>query len=305
MDSPVEATASLALNARSVKTIVHPFTFGTRPVADLDVDEDLIAITTTADEEETHITGQIDANEDLEDVHVCAALFDDDHNVIAVGRDFSTTPPDIDEDESGTFDVSVDTSEIDVNDIDQFELWFDAIAHDGITAPVVVGPNDVSAAVHSTGELSPTVSGDGTFTTPDKAFSSNDDYATVTLNATGDPQSQVYRDYNIDDEVPDDSNIDGIAVRVDWKLNAIGDNSQIKVELSWNGGTNWTTAKTNSEGSTTEESVILGGSTDDWGHNWDTDELTNANFRVRITADADAAKTFSFDWIPVTVHYTE
>jgi hypothetical protein len=156
MDSPVEATAPLALNARSVKTTVRPLTLGTKPVADLDADEDDVVITTSADEDETHITGSIDANEDLENIHVCAALFDNDDNVIAVGRDFSTTPGDIDEDESGTFDVSIDTSEIDVDDIDQYELWFDAIAHDGITAPVVVGPNGVDIETTPTPTKTPT-----------------------------------------------------------------------------------------------------------------------------------------------------
>ena len=142
MNSPVEATAPSSINARSIKTTVRPLTFGHKTVADLDVDEDDIAITTSADEDETNITGSIDANEDLENVHVCAALFDNDGNVIAVGRDFSTTPGDIDDNDTGTFDVSVDTSDIDVDDIDQYELWFDAIADNDVTAPVVVGPND-------------------------------------------------------------------------------------------------------------------------------------------------------------------
>ncbi len=142
MDSPVEATAPSSINARTTKETVRALTFGHKSVADLDVDEDNIVITTTANEDETHITGSIDANQDLENVHVCAALFDNDGNVIAVGHDFSTTPEDIDDNDTGTFDVSVDTSAIDVGDIDQYELWFDAIHSSDVTAPVVIGPND-------------------------------------------------------------------------------------------------------------------------------------------------------------------
>jgi len=141
MDSPVEATAPSSIDARTTKETVRPLTFGHKAVADLDVDEDDIEITITDDE--THITGSIDANEDLENVHVCAALFDNDGNVIAVGKDFSTTPGDIDDNDTGTFDVSIDTGDIDVDDIDQFELWFDAIADNDVTAPVVVGPEDL------------------------------------------------------------------------------------------------------------------------------------------------------------------
>ena len=157
MDSPVEATAPSSIDARTTEETVRPLTFGHKAVADLDVDEDDIEITITDDE--TRITGSIDANEDLENVHVCAALFDDDGNVIAVGRDFSTTPGDIDDNDTGTFDVSIDTGDIDVDDIDQFELWFDAIADNDVTAPVVVGPDDIddfTATPTPTGTPTPT-----------------------------------------------------------------------------------------------------------------------------------------------------
>ncbi len=150
MDSPVEASAPSSIDARSVKTTVRPLTFGTKDVADLDVDEDTIAITSTADEDTTDITGTIDANEDLENVHVCAAFFDRDGNVIAVGRDFSTDPDDIDDGHTGTFDVAVDTSAIDINDIDQYELWIDAIHSSDVTAPAVIGPNDVNIEATAT-----------------------------------------------------------------------------------------------------------------------------------------------------------
>jgi hypothetical protein len=142
MDSPVEASAPSSINARTTQETVRPLTFGHKDAADLDVDEDNIEITITDDE--ARIMGSIDANEDLENVHVCAALFDNDGNVIAVGHDFSTTPGDIDDNHTGTFDVSIDTGDINVDDIDQFELWFDAIAGNDVTAPVVVGPDDIN-----------------------------------------------------------------------------------------------------------------------------------------------------------------
>jgi hypothetical protein len=306
MDSPVEATAPTSINAKTTKETVRPLTFGTKDVADLDVDEDNITITATADE--AHIKGTVDVgDDDLRSVHVCAALFDNDGDVIAVGDD-DTSPSDIDSDDSGTFDVTIDTSDIDIGDVDQFELWVDALTHSpsDVTAPVVVGPDDFSSAIQDTGLLSPGDAADvGGFANQDNALTSNDVYATAAASS-GNPKTHVFLDYPLDAaDIPNSANIEGIGVRVDWKIDVVGDNSQIKVELSWDAGTSWTAAKTSTELSTTEETVILGGSSEDWGRNWDVDELTDANFRVRITAASDAAHTFSFDWIPVTIYYTD
>ncbi|MGD0765909.1 MAG: hypothetical protein ABR978_06345 [Dehalococcoidia bacterium] len=145
MDSPIEASLPAGVTAKKVRTTVHPLTFGTKVVADLDVNEDDIAITTSDDTMD--IKGTIDVGgDDLYSVHVCAALLDRDGNVLAVG-DHTASPADINSDASGTFDVPIDTSIMsDTGDIHQFELWVDALVHHptDVTAPVVVGPNDVA-----------------------------------------------------------------------------------------------------------------------------------------------------------------
>ena len=144
-DSPFEVIAPAGVTANHVQTTVYPLTLGKKAVADLDVDEDDIVITTS--DGTTHIKGTVDVgDDDLYAVHVCAALFDNDGNVLAVGS-HTTTPANIDSDDSGTFDVSMDTSGIDdIGDVDQFELWVDALVHNpnDVTAPVVVGPDDVA-----------------------------------------------------------------------------------------------------------------------------------------------------------------
>jgi hypothetical protein len=145
-DSPIEASLPEGVTAKKVQTTVRPLTFGTKAVADLDVDEDNIVITTS--DSTTHIKGTVDVgNDDLRAVNVCAALFDNDGNVLAVGS-HKTSPANINEDGSGTFDVSIDTSTIDIDDVDQYELWVDALTRSpsDVTAPVVVGPNDVEIA---------------------------------------------------------------------------------------------------------------------------------------------------------------
>ena len=94
-------------------------------------------------------------------------------------------------------------------------------------------------------------------------------------------------------------------MRLDWWLDSTANISSMDVELSWNGGTSWTTAQTDTVESTTEHTAILGGSADPWGRTWAVSELSNANFRVRLTSNSDdATRDFFVDWVPVQVTYT-
>jgi hypothetical protein len=302
-DAPIEVVLPTGITANHVQTTVRPITFGTKAVADLNIDNIQI---TTADTT-THITGDIDVgNKDLYAINVCAALLDRHGNVLKVGR-HAASPTNIDSDDSGTFDVSMTADD----DATQFEIWVDAVTHtpSDITAPVVVGPEDISATIMNTGALSPTESvAGGDWTDPDNAFDEDETFATVETT-DGNPMSEVYTGYPLDDaDIPNDAAITGIAVSPEWFVNETGADAKITVELSWDGGTHWTDAKTDSNESTDEENAVtLGSSTDDWGHDWDVDELTDTDFQVRITADTEAgvARTFSLDWIPVTVYFTE
>jgi hypothetical protein len=168
MDSPIEATSDT--NARTVKTTVHPQTFGHKDVADIDeVDENDVDIPDPTGDT-LHIKGPITANEDLEDVHVCAAVFDNDGIVLAVGEDDNVGDADgnIDDGDTANFDVSVDISDLtaedadhNVGDIDSYELWIDARSGSDVTAPAVVGPNDVNVE-----EATPTPTGTPPTATP-------------------------------------------------------------------------------------------------------------------------------------------
>lgn len=95
----------------------------------------------------------------------------------------------------------------------------------------------------------------------------------------GVPESHDYWDYNLG--VPAGALINGIEVRLDWWLDKSA-TSAMNVELSWDGGNSWTTAKMDSNPSTTERTAILGGPLDNWGHTWTANEL-NDNLRVRVT----------------------
>ncbi len=228
-----------------------------------------------------------------------------DGTVLKVGRDI-TSPANIDSDDSGTFDVSMLTDD----DAEQFELWVDAVVHNpnDVTAPVVVGPEDFSAAVQNTGKLSPAAAAGADWADGNNGFAEDEAEATVTI-VNGAEKSEVYSDYPLDAaDIPNDATITGIAVSPEWFVNEVGGDARITIALSWDGGTHWTSAKTDSAESIDEEhTATLGGSDDDWGRDWDVDELTDADFQVRITADTDgiSTRTFNLDWIPVTVYFTE
>jgi hypothetical protein len=113
----------------------------------------------------------------------------------------------------------------------------------------------------------------------------------------------IYRDYNV--SLPGGATINGIEVRLDARVDATGGQPRMCVQLSWDGGASWTTAKTTATNLTTSEATYtLGGAADTWGRTWATGDLTNANFRVRIiNRSSNANRDFSLDWVAVQVTY--
>jgi hypothetical protein len=78
------------------------------------------------------------------------------------------------------------------------------------------------------------------------------------------------------------------------------------VQLSWDGGTTWTTSDQADLTSTSETTLTLGSSIDLWGRGWTTSELSDANFRVRVTNVSDNnADDFEVDAVSVRVHWNE
>ncbi|MCJ7509914.1 MAG: hypothetical protein MUP14_03385, partial [Dehalococcoidia bacterium] len=77
------------------------------------------------------------------------------------------------------------------------------------------------------------------------------------------------------------------------------------VDLSWDGGTTWTAAKTTANLTTSQQTYTLGSVSDNWGHTWSSTEFSNANFRLRITDIASSTtRNFRLDWVAVQVTYT-
>ena len=117
-----------------------------------------------------------------------------------------------------------------------------------------------------------------------------------------------HRYYNYNTSIKSSCAIKGIQVRLDWWLDSTTGTNSMSAELSWNGGASWTAAKADSQESTSEHTATLGGATDTWGRTWTVAQLSNANFRVRLTSDCSgsancANRDFYLDWVPVRVYY--
>jgi hypothetical protein len=101
------------------------------------------------------------------------------------------------------------------------------------------------------------------------------------------------------------TSIDGIAVRADVGMNNNGGTSNFCVELSWDGGTTWTSAKSVTLTTSTVTTYALGSASDNWGHTWTVAQLSTTNFRVRVTdATNQPNKDYRLDYVAVTVNYT-
>lgn len=107
------------------------------------------------------------------------------------------------------------------------------------------------------------------------------------------------------------STINGIACQVEGKSGGpfcAGKASEgtVTVDLSWDGGSTYTSGLNNTWSCPTESTQTYGNSSYTWGRTWSTDDLSNESFRVRVTLAADPlADQFFADHIQCQVWYTE
>ncbi|MFZ2484649.1 MAG: VWA domain-containing protein [Minisyncoccia bacterium] len=160
----------------------------------------------------------------------------------------------------------------------------------------------------NTGTVSPTLEttdtggdGNGFEMNPTGAFSDGNGNAS---NINGDGDRHRYYGYNF--TIPPNATITGIATRLDWWLDSTSNTNSMDVQLSWNGGTSWSSTRTSTDESTSSgNSDTVGGSTDNWGRTWATTDFSTTNFRVRLTSHSSSgSRDFFLDWVPVTIYYT-
>lgn len=113
-----------------------------------------------------------------------------------------------------------------------------------------------------------------------------------------------HRYYNYGFAVPAGATVLGLEVRLDAMVDSTSGSPKMCVQLSWNGGSSWTTTKSTPNLNTSMATYLLGGATDTWGRTWNSTELSDANFRIRvINVASSTSRDFSLDWIPVRILY--
>ena len=150
--------------------------------------------------------------------------------------------------------------------------------------------------------------GDGFEQWPYRAYADDGaGYARSRNNGTGSTDfehTDRHRYYNYDLSVPSGATILGIEARLDWWLDSRDGANRMSVDMSWDGGTSWTSTQTDSWERTSQQTSYLGGTSDTWGRTWSADDFTNGNFRLRVSAySSDTDRDIFLDWIPVQVTY--
>ncbi len=137
----------------------------------------------------------------------------------------------------------------------------------------------------------------GSWTTPEYAYDGVDGtYATTSSNNTNNFNTFAHG-------VPGTDTIEGVAVKLE--ISGTSEAGSIDVELSWNNGTNWTSAKTTPTLTTTDTVVTLGGPSDTWGRGagvWQPSHFSDANFVVRLTGNPSSNEV-RVDGIQVKVYH--
>jgi hypothetical protein len=139
--------------------------------------------------------------------------------------------------------------------------------------------------------------GDGLF-----AVDNNSGVGTGSTCTSQNKDSHRFSSYGV--TVPTGKQVSGIEVRLEAKVDSPADVPKMCVDLSWNGGTSWTTAKSTPLLTASEGVYTLGLAGDTWGRSWTAAQLSNSNFRIRITnVSSSTQRDFSLDWVAAKVHY--
>jgi WD40 repeat protein len=183
----------------------------------------------------------------------------------------------------------------------------------------VASATTTAGTSNNTGFLNPTANtpvtsgaGDnnGFQTNPANAYASDGLFAVDTNSGTGTGTSctgsgkDKHLYYNYGFNLPGGASVTGIEVRLNARADATSGNPRMCVQISWDGGSTWTAAKTTPTLTTSAATYTLGNSADTWGRAWTADNLSNANFRVRIiNVASNTNRDFSLDWAGVQLTY--
>jgi hypothetical protein len=100
--------------------------------------------------------------------------------------------------------------------------------------------------------------------------------------------------------VPTGNTVSGVEVRLELSGSTAA--GTVDVQLSWDGGTTWTSTKSTPTLTTADSVRTLGSPSDQWGRTWVAEELSNANFAVRLIGNP-GSNTVRVDAIQVRVYH--
>lgn len=216
-----------------------------------------------------------------------------DHEVVAVLYDDGNASNDADT--SGEFADPV-------NKIYKYWTYFNSTIYNASDTGM---QNPTAQAADSGGD------GNGFESNPTRAYSANNSVAQDVNSGNGTGTSctgsdkDKHRYYNYNLSVNTGSTIQGVEIRLDARVDSSTGSPQQCVQLSWDGGTSWTTAKTTTTLTTGTTTYTLGGATDTWGRSWSDTDFSNANFRVRvINVASNTSRDFSLDYVGARVHFS-
>ena len=185
-----------------------------------------------------------------------------------------------------------------VNDIFKYWTYFNTKMY----GTAFNNPSANTAVTSSAGD------NNGYETNPTKAYLNDGVFATDSssgnTNTTGctDTGKDKHIFYNYDFNIPTGATINGIEVDLVAKANSTAGTPKMCVQISGDGGTTWTTAKSTTNLTTSSATYVLGASNDIWGGTWTSTSFSNSNFRVRVSDVAsNTSTTFSLDWVGAKV----
>ncbi|MCZ6734152.1 MAG: DUF4347 domain-containing protein, partial [Gammaproteobacteria bacterium] len=162
----------------------------------------------------------------------------------------------------------------------------------------VVGGVSIKSCSDDTGFKNPSATGDdySQWTNPGNVFASDDSRAREDRNG----QQQDWYDFGLG--VPGGATITGIEVKVEAQDPDFSGNG-IDIELSWDGGASYTSTGYGTATLNMGSDVVYtyGGPSDTWGRTWSGTELSDANFRLRLTKTGTDFTSSEVDHIQVRV----
>jgi hypothetical protein len=199
-----------------------------------------------------------------------------------------------------------------------FQSWSSANSNEALATVTVAASTTFVTCVGTSNLADTTGAGDnnGYQSNPSRACANDSSNAVDTDSGTGGTQScgtgatpaatkDRHRFWGFSFGLPGSvSSINGIRLQADLKLDAITGTHNLCAQLSWDGGTNWTTIKSVAVTAATETTYTFGSTSDTWGHSWTLSQLSSTSLRLRvIDASTVTTRDFSLDYVAISVTY--